>query len=117
MELVIEVYRATHSFPMRETYGLTNQLRRAAVSIPSNVAEGAARRTRKEFTQFLRVAQGSLSELDTQVDLARRLEYLNAIDWESLDGMMGRIDKMISGLIRFQTSPHASRHTPHDRKG
>ena len=100
MDLVIEVYRVTESFPGQETYGLTNQIRRAAVSIPSNIAEGAARQTKKEFINYLHMAQGSLSELDTQIELARRLGYLDDDNWKSLDQRMERIDKMITGLIR-----------------
>jgi four helix bundle protein len=67
MELVSEVYRVTASFPARETYSLTDQIRRAAVSVPSNIAEGAARQTKKEFVNYLHMTQGSLSELDTQL--------------------------------------------------
>ena len=73
MDLVIDVYRITDHFGNQEMYGLTNQIRRAAVSIPSNIAEGAARQTKKEFANYLHIAQGSLSELDTQVELAGRL--------------------------------------------
>ena len=113
MELVIETYRLTESFPAKETYGLTNQIRRAVVSVPSNIAEGAARQTRKEFVNFLHMAQGSLSELDTQVEIARRLGYLQEKDWETLDKEAERIDKMISGLIRQQKSAHTSPLTPH----
>lgn len=113
MELVIETYRLTESFPAKETYGLTNQIRRAVVSVPSNMAEGAARQTRKEFVNFLHMAQGSLSELDTQVEIARRVGYLDEKDWETLDIEAERIDKMISGLIRQQTSTHTSPLTPH----
>ncbi len=100
MDLVIDIYRTTESFPSQEIYGLTNQIRRAAVSIPSNIAEGAARQTKKEFSNYLHMAQGSLSELDTQIELARRLGYLNDGDWKVLDRQMERIDKMISGLIK-----------------
>jgi len=100
MDLVIEIYRTTGNFPSQEIYGLTNQIRRAAVSIPSNIAEGAARQTKKEFANYLHMAQGSLSELDTQVELARRLGYLDAKSWSALDTRMEQIDKMISGLIR-----------------
>jgi four helix bundle protein len=71
MDLVIEIYRTTSNFPNQEIYGLTNQIRRATVSIPSNIAEGAARQTKKEFSNYLHMAQGSLSELDTQIELVR----------------------------------------------
>jgi len=102
MELVTEVYRATEAFPKEERYSLTDQVRRAAVSTPSNIAEGAARQTRREFANFLHAAQGSLSELDTLLELSRRLEYLAEKQWTELDSRMERIDRMISGLIRRQ---------------
>lgn len=94
------VYKATNEFPAKEQFGLTNQARRAAVSIPSNIAEGAARQTSKEFIQFLCIAKGSLSELDTQLELARRLEYLGQTELEALVDMLERVDRMLSGLIR-----------------
>lgn len=70
MELVREIYQITYAFPKTEEYGLSSQMRRAAVSVASNLAEGAARKGNKEFKQFLNIAQGSLSELVTQVELA-----------------------------------------------
>jgi four helix bundle protein len=100
MDLIIEIYRTTENFPSQEIYGLTNQTRRAAVSVPSNIAEGAARQTKREFTNYLHMAQGSLSELDTQLELARRLGYLDEETWRNLDQRMERVDKMITGLIR-----------------
>jgi four helix bundle protein len=72
MDLVTEIYKTTKEFPTQEIYGITNQVRRAAVSAPSNIAEGAARQTKKEFRNFLHVAQGSLSELDTRIEIASR---------------------------------------------
>jgi len=80
MDLVSNIYKITESFPNKELYGLTNQIRRAAVSVPSNIAEGAARSSKKEFIQFLYIALGSLSELETQIIIANRLEYLNNLD-------------------------------------
>ena len=80
MDLVSSIYKITESFPNKEVYGLTNQIRRAAVSIPSNIAEGAARNSKKEFMQFLYIALGLLSELETQIIIASRLEYLNNLD-------------------------------------
>ena len=102
MDLAIEVYRGTEEFPSDERFSLTSQLRRSALSVPSNIAEGAARHTRKEFINFLYMAQGSLSELDTQLELAKRLGYLPRDRWEILNSKLDRIDKMISGLIRHQ---------------
>ncbi|HEV8723206.1 MAG TPA: four helix bundle protein [Candidatus Binatia bacterium] len=103
MDLVCDVYRATEEFPSQERYGLIDQIRRATISIPSNIAEGAARQTKKEFSNYLHIAQGSLSELDTQIELARRLSYVNNKTWENLDDGMERIDKLISGLIHHLT--------------
>ena len=100
MELVTEVYRSTADFPSRETYGLTNQIRRAAVSVPSNISEGAARQTKKEFINFLHIAQGSLSEMDTQLDIAVSLGYLDKAKRNELDALLLRIDKMLYSLIR-----------------
>ena len=102
MELVGRVYTLTARFPIEERYGLTNQMRRAAVSVPCNIAEGAARQTRKEFVNFLHIAQGSLSELDTLSEVAVRLKYVNIQDHEELDVLMERLDKTLSGLIRQQ---------------
>jgi four helix bundle protein len=75
IELVIEVYALTKKFPQEEIFGLTSQMRRASVSIPSNIAEGFTRRTRKEYAQFSRIAFGSGAELETQVIIAKRLNH------------------------------------------
>jgi len=76
MSLAEIVYRATEGFPKAESFGLVNQIRRCAISIPSNIAEGAARNSTREFVQFLGISCGSLSELETQIELATRLGYL-----------------------------------------
>lgn len=102
MELAVTIYQVTDSFPREERYGLTDQIRRASSSVPSNIAEGAGRQTRKEFINYLHIAQGSLSELDTHLELARRLGYFGQDSWTALDGKVERIDKMLSGLIRHQ---------------
>ena len=98
MDLAQEVYRLTRDFPKEEIYGLTNQIRRAAVSIPSNLAEGAARAGNKEFLHFLHVARGSASELETQLFLAIKLDYLRA----SVDllALLSSTRRLINGLIR-----------------
>ena len=100
MDLVIDVYKTLERFPIEEKYSLTDRIRRSTISIPSNIVEGAARQTKKEFTNYLHMAQGSLSELDTQLELARRLGYLDEETFGVLDRGMKRIDKTITGLIR-----------------
>ena len=94
------IYQVTERFPQEERFALISQLRRAATSVPSNIAEGAARQTRKEFANYIHIAQGSLSELDTHPEISRRLNYVPDGDWEKLDGQVQRIDKMLSGLLR-----------------
>jgi four helix bundle protein len=98
VDLVIDVYRISKEFPKEEIYGLTNQIRRSAVSIPSNISEGAARNTEKEFVQFLYIALGSSSELETQLIIAQKLNYGKDIDLllEKLKSVM----KLVQGLIR-----------------
>ena len=76
MDLVVQVYRLTQGFPTHELYGLTSQMRRAAVSIPSNIAEGHTRESSKEYLHHLSMAQGSLAELETQIEIAGRLTYI-----------------------------------------
>ena len=105
-ELALRVYRSTERVPREERFGLTDQIRRAVVSIPSNIAEGAARKSKKEFSQFLHVARGSLSEMDTQLELARQLGYLDEADWKDLNEQMERVDMTLAGLLRHQRSSH-----------
>jgi len=98
MELAGEVYSITRQLPREEIYGLTLQTRRSAISIPSNIAEGAARHSKKEFIQFLYVALGSVAELETQLMLATRMGFI------SDSGVFNRIErvrKMLLGLLRF----------------
>ena len=87
VQLVEAIYRVTSTFPKEEIYGLISQIRRAAVSIPSNIAEGAARNSLKEFIQFLYVSLGSLSELETQIIISQKLGYLQDQDTETLADM------------------------------
>ena len=98
MELVQEIYKVTAKFPSSELYTLTSQMRRCAISIPSNIAEGAGRRNTREFIQFLYVSNGSLSELETQLEIAKRLNYIT--DTESIDHRIRHIRKMLSNLIK-----------------
>ena len=113
MTLAKEVYRLTTNFPKEETFGLASQMRRAAVSIPSNIAEGAARNSTKEFIQSLYIALGSLAELETQLLLARELEFVpekqpcitdHHSPAASLDGSLEQIRRMLLGLIKYLRS-------------
>jgi four helix bundle protein len=99
IDLVADIYHVTEAFPRSEIYGLTNQLRRAIVSVPSNISEGAARNSDKEFIQFLYIALGSLSESETQVIIAARLNYIK--EAESLLLEIQILRKMLTGLIRY----------------
>jgi four helix bundle protein len=99
IEMVTEIYQLTHIFPKEELYGLTNQMRRAAVSVPSNIAEGAGRNSNKEFVQFLYFATGSLSELETQLIIAFNLKYISNEQKQNMDTLINTIFKMLSGLI------------------
>ncbi|HEV7351518.1 MAG TPA: four helix bundle protein [Brevundimonas sp.] len=93
------VYRATADWPSAERYGLTSQIRRASVSVPSNIAEGCARRGPAEFLRFLSIARGSLAEAETQLIIAQRLEYLPVEQLESLLNGADEISRMLAGLI------------------
>ena len=97
--LVTEIYRATRMFPKDELYGLTNQLRRVAVSVPSNIAEGQARYSRREFHHFLNNARGSLAEVETQLMIANDLGYLAAEEAGFLLGRASELGRILNGLI------------------
>lgn len=98
MELAEKIYQLTADFPKDEQYGIVSQLRRSAVSVPSNIAEGAARTSNKEFLQFLSIAMGSLSEIETQLLLSRRFNYL---DDHPVFNDIEAIRKMLVGLSKF----------------
>lgn len=104
MDVVVEVYRATDGFPKTEQFGLTNQLRRAAVSIPSNIAEGQGRGTPGDFAHFLRIARGSIQEVETQLILAQRLTYLQANAADELLSRLDEVSRILAGLIRSLNS-------------
>jgi four helix bundle protein len=99
MALALEVYRSTQTFPKTETYGLVSQLRRAAISIPSNIAEGQARLSTGEFRQFLGNARGSLMEVETQILLGRELGYLVRDESEGLLSTTAEIGRILNGLL------------------
>jgi four helix bundle protein len=100
IELVSEVYRFSKKFPKEEIFCLTQQLRRAAISIPSNISEGAARNQKRDFVRFLRISAGSLAEIDTQIIIAEKLQYLGESDRIHLEGYTHKIRAQLSGLIK-----------------
>lgn len=100
MELAKEVYLITDAFPSKETYGIVSQMRRAVVSIPSNIAEGFMRRHNKEYKQFLYIALGSLAELETQIILSEQLDFLKNKQSENIQSNINELNKMITGLIK-----------------
>ena len=107
MRLVKLVYAATQSFPKEEIFGLTAQMRRCAVSIPSNIAEGSARASRRELAQFLNVAKGSLSELETQMLISADLGYLDGKN--EVFELSERVARLLTGFHRKAISPMAAR--------
>ena len=100
MALVKNIYKITSTFPASEIYGLTNQIRRSAVSIPSNIAEGAARSGNKEFLKFLFIARGSLSELETQLLIASELGYIQESENQNIISEIEEIFGLLGGLIK-----------------
>jgi four helix bundle protein len=108
MEMVQEVYRLTQAFPREETYGLTIQLRRAAVSIASNIAEGKGRSSDKELRHFLSNAKGSLFEVETQIMIADRLGYLSQSQSDHLLSQGAEVGRLLNGLMKaFRNTPAA----------
>ena len=100
MDLVVEVYGLIKSLPNEETYALSSQIKRAAVSIPSNIAEGQERNTTKDFINYLYMAKGSKGELETQILLCVRLKYLTQAQVATAQNLLGEIGKMLNALIR-----------------
>ena len=101
VNLVTEIYLITKTFPSSERYGLVNQIRRAAVSVPSNIAEGAGRNTKGEFKNFLGTANGSLFELETQLIISKNLEYVAEKDLNFFLPRIEILQKMIYNLLKF----------------
>jgi four helix bundle protein len=99
-EVALLVYRITVGFPKEELYGLTSQIRRAAVSVPSNIVEGCARDSQADYHRFLSIAFGSLRELRYQLDLSMRLEFLSIQDWSLIEPKIVETEKVLNALIR-----------------
>lgn len=102
VELATDVYQKTINFPKYELYGITSQIRRAAVSVSSNIAEGAGRRSNKEFANFLGISYGSACELETQLLIAKNLKYLKGDDFDTLFNDLNEIQKMLYVLEKKQ---------------
>ena len=100
MDLVTEIYLISKKFPKEELYGLTSQIRRSVVSIPSNIAEGYGRRATGDYIRFLNIAQGSLYEFQTQLEVAYRIKYIEQKEYESLRISSIEIERMVNGLIK-----------------
>lgn len=98
MDLVVDVYKISNDFPKEELYSLTSQIRRSVISIPSNIAEGSSRKSTKEFIQYLWIANGSLSEFETQIEIAHRLGYVKTL--EELIERVKLLRKMLLGLLK-----------------
>ena len=109
MELVLDVYRITKDFPKSELYGITQQLQRCAVSVPSNIAEGQARYSRPDFHRFLRMARGSLAELETQVMIAHSLGYVGNDPEQSLLMKAAELGRILNALTASLETPRAQK--------
>ncbi|MBX3475129.1 MAG: four helix bundle protein [Planctomycetes bacterium] len=109
MKLATHVYKLTQTWPKSETYGLTSQVRRAAVSVPANIAEGHHRGSTAEFLQFLRISRGSLSELRTLIRIAANVEYVQEQELQELFGQLSLCMKLLAGLIRALERKKSSR--------
>jgi len=105
MSVIEDVYRLTDAYPKQESYGLSMQMRRAAVSIASNIAEGAARKGKQEKIQFYSVARGSLSELDAQLEISARLNYVTGIRYSDSQLKLDEVSRMLQGMINAYKEP------------
>ena len=104
MELVSSIYKNTQSFPKEEFYGLTSQIRRSSVSIPSNIAEGFGRKSQHDFIRFLRIAMGSLFEMQTQLLIAKNLEFIEELKFNILFEKTREVERMLSAFIQAITN-------------
>ncbi len=108
IDLVEQIYKITKQFPKEELYGITNQMRRCAVSIPANIAEGSGRKNKAEFIQFLHIALGSASELETHLIISQRLGFLSINSYDEIMNALNEIIKMTCGLINSLNSTRSS---------
>ena len=99
MDLVVEIYKLTEYFPKSEIYGLTSQMRRCTISIPSNIAEGRRRGSKKDYRHFLIIAYGSGAELETQLEITKRLPFSKNIDFVKADGLLNEVMRMLNKML------------------
>ncbi|NOQ68405.1 four helix bundle protein [Patescibacteria group bacterium] len=99
MDLIVEIYKLTDNFPRSEIYGLTSQMRRCSVSIPSNIAEGRRRGSKKDYRHFLIIAYGSGAELETQIEIAKRLQFNKNSDFIKVDSLLNEIMRMLNKML------------------
>ena len=109
IQLVKQIFILTEKFPKSEVYGLTSQMRRAAVSIPSNIAEGYGRRSSKEYSHFYSISYGSALELETQIIIAKELEFANKKDFVTIDELLEEVSRMLNSMISKMRQLNASR--------
>ncbi len=100
MKLVLLVYEYTKDFPASENFGLTSQIRRSVVSIPSNIAEGSKRKTKKDFQQFISIALGSGAELETQIEISKQLKYGNNVKIKEIENLSNEVMRMLFALFK-----------------
>lgn len=100
VDLVTDIYKLTKVFPQEETYGLMSQMRRAAISIPSNIAEGKYRKTKKDFMQFLRITFASGAELETQIEISKRLSYASSDEIKKTEDLLGEVMRILNALLK-----------------
>ncbi|MDH5035232.1 MULTISPECIES: four helix bundle protein [Chryseobacterium] len=105
VDLVTEIYSVTTIFPKEELYGLTSQIRRASISVPSNIAEGHSRRSTSDYLQFLKIARGSCAELETQLIISKNLSYLSSEKFKILIEKTSEISKMLNAIITKLQTP------------